>query len=109
MRNLDISNIRLFKALCDETRLRIVLYLLDGEKAVCIIRSHIGKSQPTISLQLNKLEELKIVQKTRYGRSIRYRITEPKIYDLLEIAFGIKIDKNKQLISDAQYEIPDEK
>jgi ArsR family transcriptional regulator len=91
MKEIDTKNIRLFKALCNETRLKIILFLSKEEKAVCDIKKHINKSQPTTSLQLNKLEELKIVKKTRYGRSIRYKIIESKIFDLLKIAFDWEI------------------
>lgn len=88
------SSLKLFKALCDETRLKIIIEILEGEKAVCKIRDIVGKSQPTISLQLSKLEELGIVQSKREGRSIFYKIINPKIYDILEIAFDMKIDRN---------------
>ena len=91
--------LKIFKALCDETRLKIIIEILEGEKAVCKIRDIVGKSQPTISLQLAKLEDLGIVTSTRNGRSILYKITNPKIYDLLEIVFDIKIDRNNKEVT----------
>lgn len=93
--DFDIKkSLNLFKALCDETRLKIILELLDGEKAVCVIRDAVGKSQPTISIQLAKLEELGIVKSRQIGRSIRYHISNPKIFELLKIAFGNEESKS---------------
>ena len=90
------ASLKLFKAVCDETRLKIIIEILEGEKAVCKIRDIVGKSQSTISLQLAKLEDLGIVQSKRNGRSILYKITNPKIYDVLEIAFDVKINRNNK-------------
>jgi DNA-binding transcriptional ArsR family regulator len=90
------SALKIFKALCDETRLKIIIEILEGEKAVCKIRDIVGKSQPTISLQLSKLEDLGIVESKREGRSILYKVINPKIYDILEIAFDIKIDRSNK-------------
>ena len=76
--------LRIFKALCDETRLRIVEFLLDGEKCVCEIASFSGRTQSTISIQLAKLENLGIVESKRRGKSVYYRLTNEKVRKILE-------------------------
>ncbi len=78
--------LRIFKALSDETRLKIVEALLDGEKCVCEIVPLTKRSQPTVSIQLAKLENLGIVKSRREGRSVYYRLADPKVRKVLSKA-----------------------
>lgn len=80
--------LKIFKALCDETRLKIVEFLLDGEKCVCEIVSHIKRAQSTISIQLAKLENLGIVESRREGKSVYYKLTNDKVKKILKIVKG---------------------
>ncbi len=80
------KELRIFKALCDETRLKIVEFLLDGEKCVCEIVPYTGRAQSTVSIQLAKLEDLGIVESRRKGKSVYYKIINPKIKKILKIA-----------------------
>jgi DNA-binding transcriptional ArsR family regulator len=73
----------IFKALSDGTRLKIVLFLLDGERCVCEIMPYINRAQPTTSLQLQKLENLGIVSSRREGKSVYYQITCPEVVKVL--------------------------
>ncbi len=72
---------KIFRALGNETRLKIVRVLLNGEKSVCEIASHIGRPQPTVSLQLKKLAEIGIVRCKREGKRVIYRIAERDILE----------------------------
>ena len=74
----------LFKALSDETRLKIVLFLSGGEKCVCEIIPHVNRAQSTTSLQLQKLENLGIVSSRREGKSIYYSLTSDETKKILE-------------------------
>ena len=76
------EELKLFKALCDETRLKIVELLIDGEKCVCEIVSHVKKSQPTVSIQLAKLENLGVIESRREGRRVYYKIVNEKVKKL---------------------------
>lgn len=80
--------LKIFKALCDETRLKIVEFLLGGEKCVCEIVSFTKRTQPTISIQLSKLEDLGIVESRREGKSIYYKIKNKKVIKILKIIKG---------------------
>jgi len=71
--------------LCDETRLNIVEFLISGEKCVCEIVPFTKRTQPTVSLQLAKLESLGIVESRRDGKSIYYKISNPKVKKILKI------------------------
>ena len=82
--------LRIFKALGDETRLKIVQSLLNGEKCVCEIVRHVNRTQSAISIQLAKLESLGIVESRREGKKIYYKIANPKVRKILS-----KIDFSK--------------
>ncbi|MHA1506623.1 MAG: metalloregulator ArsR/SmtB family transcription factor [Candidatus Asgardarchaeia archaeon] len=82
--------LKIFKALSDETRLKIVELLLNGEKCVCEIVRHTDRTQSTISIQLSKLESLGIVESRRKGKNVYYRISNPKVMKILS-----KIDFSK--------------
>jgi len=75
----------LFKALSDETRLKIIEFLLGGEKCVCEIVPHTKRKQSTISIQLSKMESWGILKTRREGKNIHYRIANDKIIKLLSV------------------------
>jgi ArsR family transcriptional regulator len=77
---------KLFKVLGDETRLEILHSLIKKEKCVCEIINEVKKSQPTISLHLNRMEREGLLESERRGRMIFYRIKNPKIAMLLKAA-----------------------
>ncbi|MBN2014027.1 MAG: winged helix-turn-helix transcriptional regulator [Candidatus Altiarchaeota archaeon] len=77
-------SLRIFKALSDETRLRIVEFLLGGERCVCEIIPYTKRAQSTVSLQLAKLESLGILKSRRDGKKIFYRIASNKVKKILE-------------------------
>src|SRR5678816_2852943 len=65
---------RLFRALGDETRLRIVALLAHGELCVCHIERALGLSQPNVSRQLGVLRMSGVVDARRDGTWVYYRI-----------------------------------
>ena len=79
------ESLKIFKALCDETRLKIVEFLLNGEKCVCEIVPFIKRTQPTVSIQLAKLESLGIVESRREGKSVYYKLVNDKVMEILKI------------------------
>ena len=81
------EKVAFFRALGDETRLKIVLALLDREKPASEIVNLAGKAQPTVSLALKELVNAKILESRKEGRSVYYSLsnkTVPKIIALLE-------------------------
>ncbi|HLM43787.1 MAG TPA: metalloregulator ArsR/SmtB family transcription factor, partial [Myxococcaceae bacterium] len=58
---------RFFKALGDETRLRIVALLSHGELCVCHFASALGLNQSTTSRQLSVLRAAGVVEARREG------------------------------------------
>ncbi len=65
---------RLFKALSDATRVRIVALLSHGELCVCHLESGLDLPQPTISRHLAVLRAAGVVEPRRQGTWVYYRL-----------------------------------
>ena len=65
---------RFFKALGDETRLRIVALLSHGELCVCHFESALGLTQSNTSRQLGVLRAAGVVESRRVGSWTYYRL-----------------------------------
>lgn len=75
--DLDVRPLStLFKALGDETRLRILALLSHGELCVCHLQTALDISQPNISRHLAILRTSGIVEARRDGSWIHYRMAE---------------------------------
>lgn len=70
----------LFKALSDETRLRILMLLSRGELCVCDIVAAMGMSQPKVSFHLGVMKEAGLVRDRRQGRWTHYSIDAPDVF-----------------------------
>jgi len=75
---------RFFKALSDPTRLKIVRLLAEREMCVCEVMTALNLTQPNASHHLNLLEREGIVKKKREGKWIVYKLSTPKILQLIE-------------------------
>lgn len=69
---------RLFSALADRTRLRIVNVIGDGEICVWIFTEVLQVPQPKVSRHLAYLRRAGIVETNRNGKLIYYRLALPK-------------------------------
>ncbi len=63
-----------YKALSDETRLRILKLLEHGELCVCDIFSALDMVQPKVSFHLSALKEAGLITDRKEGRWVRYSI-----------------------------------
>ena len=85
--------LQVFKALSDETRLRIIKLLEHGELCVCDIVASLDIIQPKISFHLSALKEAGIVKDRRVGKWIHYRLDDSDMFKrflLLSILEKIK-------------------
>ncbi|MFT8888846.1 ArsR/SmtB family transcription factor [Ethanoligenens sp.] len=64
----------LFKALSDETRLKIIDMLSCGELCACDILKHLHITQPTLSYHMKMLSECGIVNADRQGAWMHYTL-----------------------------------
>ncbi len=72
-----------FKALGDETRVRILHALVSGEASVGELTRILGTSQSAVSHQLRLLRALRLVRGRREGRSVFYALDDDHIERLL--------------------------
>lgn len=73
--DLDVRSLsRLFRALADESRLRIVALLTHGELCVCHLESALGLTQSNASRQLGVLRAAGVVDNRRDGSWVYYRL-----------------------------------
>jgi ArsR family transcriptional regulator len=68
---------RMFAALSDRTRLRLLNLMRDREVCVCYFVDILNQSQPKISRHLAYLRRAGIVSARREGKWMHYRITRP--------------------------------
>jgi ArsR family transcriptional regulator len=75
---------QLLKVLTHPARLAILNLLRDGEHCVCHMEAHLGLRQAYISQQLMVLREAGLIQDRRDGWNVFYRVTEPRIYQIID-------------------------
>lgn len=76
MKNAAVSLDRIFAALADETRRRILGLLASGEICVCHIHEALDIPQPTASRHLARLRNAGLVATRREGLWVHYRLAE---------------------------------
>jgi ArsR family transcriptional regulator len=64
----------IFKAFCDENRLRILSLLCSGEKCACKLLEHLDIGQPALSYHMKILVESGIVESRQEGKWTHYNI-----------------------------------
>ena len=74
----DILNV--FKALSEETRLRIMKLLEDGELCVCDIVAALDMIQPKVSFHLGVLKKAGLIKDRKQGKWIHYRIDDSNMF-----------------------------
>jgi ArsR family transcriptional regulator, arsenate/arsenite/antimonite-responsive transcriptional repressor len=81
--------VKVFKLLSDETRLRILLYLMRRKelhvRALCEI---LGQSQPAVSHHLALLRVAELIEPRREGKHNFYRILPARFEQVLDTLFA---------------------
>ncbi|HEU4370768.1 MAG TPA: metalloregulator ArsR/SmtB family transcription factor [Methylomirabilota bacterium] len=85
-KNLDQA-LRLFRALGDETRLRLIDRLRGGEQCVCDLTDELEAGQSRLSFHLKTLKDAGVVTDRRAGRWVYYALN-PEIFEVLESIVG---------------------
>lgn len=98
---LDVQPVtRLFRALSDETRVRIVALLSHGELCVCHVESALAISQPNASRQLGVLRSAGVVAARREGNWIYYSLVEQSDDACRRVLRGIKAFAGHDVLRD---------
>jgi ArsR family transcriptional regulator len=77
-----VNLIRIYECLCDRTRLRILALLADGPLCVCHIQEILSEPQVKISKHLGYLKNRGLVEATREGNWIIYRLPKKPSHEL---------------------------
>jgi len=72
--------VTIFKALADDTRVRVLKLLSRGELCVCEMASALDLGQPRLSFHLRILKEAGIVMDRRQERWILYRLNDADMF-----------------------------
>jgi ArsR family transcriptional regulator len=67
---------KVFKAFCDDKRIRIIELLRSGEKCACVLIEELGMAQPALSYHMKILVESGIVESWQEGKWTHYKISE---------------------------------
>jgi len=70
----------IFKALSEETRLRIIKLLEHGELCVCDIVTALDLIQPKVSFHLAVLKEAGFIKDRKQGKWVHYKIDDSDIF-----------------------------
>jgi DNA-binding transcriptional ArsR family regulator len=85
-----------FKALAHPIRIKILEHLRRGELSVTELQERLAIDPSSVSQQLSRLRYKAIVESRKSGTTVYYRVHDPEIFDLLDVARRIF---NNQLIN----------
>ncbi|MGN1023044.1 MAG: ArsR/SmtB family transcription factor [Lachnospiraceae bacterium] len=75
----------LFKVFGDATRIRILLSMYDGERAVSEIADAVGMSTSAVSHQLKILRSAGLVRARRDGKQIFYSLADEHVHTIIGV------------------------
>lgn len=79
-----------FAALADETRVRVLDVLAEGERCVCELQARLGIAQPLLSFHLRKLKEAGLVEGRREGRWVYYTASPQALAEIAEFLTAVR-------------------
>lgn len=80
----------IFKAFCDENRIKILQLLRDGEKCACMLLEEMNITQPTLSHHMKILCDSGIVVGRKEGKWMHYAISAEGIDIAQEYLISLK-------------------
>jgi ArsR family transcriptional regulator len=90
---VDVARLaRLFHALSDETRLKIVGKLLYGEQCVCNLMDTLEAGQSRLSFHMKTLKDAGLVTDRRDGRWIHYSLNPVTLTELQDFVGTVQED-----------------
>ena len=89
MDEITILQAEVLKTLASPRRLEILHLLAEGEAEVGRIAAEIGASQPNVSQHLAVLKAAGVVEASREGREVRYRLADPDVMVACTVMRGV--------------------
>ena len=86
------KNARVFKALCDENRWKILDLLKNGEQCGCVLLNKLDISQSTLSHHMKILCDSGIVEGKKAGKWTHYSISQQGVAAAQELLAGLTIN-----------------
>lgn len=93
---------RLFKALADENRLRILELLQGGERCACVLLENLHLSQPTLSHHMKILCDAGFVTGRKEGKWIYYSLNRDAARELEQLIQDLFQKRNAAEPDDSQ-------
>jgi ArsR family transcriptional regulator len=78
-----------FKTLAHPARIRVLELLRDGDRSVAELIPDVGLEPSHLSQQLGVLRRANVVHSRKDGAAVVYSVTDPRIFQLLELAKNI--------------------
>jgi DNA-binding transcriptional ArsR family regulator len=83
---LYVAKAEFFRTLGHPARVRILQLLRDGELPVGALQEALGLDSGGTSQQLAALRRIGLVEGRRRGANVLYRVTDPEVFVMLEVA-----------------------
>ncbi len=80
------SEVRIFKALADTNRLKIIKLLKEGELCVCELTAVLNTSQSTVSHHLSVLKNAGLIKERKEGKWSHFRLSDGAVIEILNQA-----------------------
>jgi ArsR family transcriptional regulator len=87
---------RFCRGIGDPKRLLIVAALATGEKTVGQLAQQIGAAHSNISQHLSLMRDLGLVRAQRIDNNVYYRLSDPRLADVVELLRAIQADLHQQ-------------
>ncbi len=94
-----------FKTLAHPARIRVLELLRDGERSVGELIPEVGLEASHLSQQLGILRRASVLQSRKEGSTVRYSVTDPRIFELLEVTKAIltsTLAESRQLLAELE-------
>ena len=84
------AEIKVFKAVADASRLKILKLLTEGELCIGELMLALKRPQSSVSHNLSILEDAGLIKERKEGKWCRYRISDEAVTDMLNLAGRLK-------------------
>lgn len=101
-----------FKALAHPARIKILELLRQGEMSVAELQAGLEIESSGVSQQLSVLRHRNIVETRKKGTSVYYRVHDPQVFELLDVArriFNSQLGATQSMLAQLRAEEPKSK